>query len=176
MLFMEELIDLAKILAPAALVLYLAYLLVRSFLNKQLEEVRYQIKQKGQETALPIRLQAYERVCLLLERVSPDNLIPRLNNAEYSAGQFRQILLTEVREEFNHNLSQQVYMSDEAWSYIKSAVEDTLSMINEAGNSVDPEEKSLALAKKIFDLSIERKPDMHTTALLSAKEEARKLF
>ena len=173
---MEEFIDLAKILAPAALMLYLAYLLVRSFLNNQLEEIKFQIKQKGQETALPIRLQAYERVCLLLERLSPDNLIPRLNNAEYSAGQFRQVLLSEAREEFNHNLSQQVYMSDEAWSYVKSAVEDTLSMINEAGNSVGPEEKSLDLAKKIFDLNIERKPDMHTTALLFVKDEARKLY
>ncbi|MEM9326721.1 MAG: hypothetical protein AAGA85_13740 [Bacteroidota bacterium] len=173
---MEELIDLAKILAPAALVLYLAYLLVRSFLNNQLEEIRQRMTQKGQEVAMPIRLQAYERVCLLLERVAPDNLIPRLNNSEYTAGQFRQILLTEVREEFNHNLSQQVYMSDEAWSYVKSAVEDTLSMINEAGNNVESDEKSLALAKKIFDLSIERKPDMHTTALLFVKDEARKLF
>ena len=173
---MEQLVDLAKILAPAALVLYLAYLLVRSFLNNKLDEIRFQISQKNQETALPIRLQAYERICLLLERVSPDNLIPRLNNSEYTAGQFRQILLTEVREEFNHNLSQQVYMSDEAWSYVKSAVEDTLSMINEAGNAIEVEEKSLALAKKIFDLNIDRKPDMHTTALVFIKEEVRHLY
>ncbi len=173
---MQELVELAKILAPAALILYLAYLLVRSFLNNQLEELQFQIKQKGQDTVLPIRLQAYERICLLLERVSPDNLIPRLNNSEYTAGQFRQILLSEVREEFNHNLSQQVYMSDEAWNYVKSAVEDTLSMINEAGQNSEAEDKSLDLAKKIFDLKLERNPDMHTTALLFVKEEARQLY
>ena len=60
---MEPLIELVKVLGPAALMLYLAYLLVRSFLNKQMEEIRLQVIQKNQEVVIPVRLQAYERIC-----------------------------------------------------------------------------------------------------------------
>lgn len=173
---MEPLIDLIKILGPAALILYLAYLLVRSFLNKQLEEIRLQITQKNQEVVIPVRLQAYERICLLLERISPNNLITRLNNSELTGIEFQHVLINEVREEFNHNLSQQVYMSAEAWSYVQSAVEDVVSIINEAGGSLGEEEKSLALAKNIIDLSMARSTDSIRQALDFVKSEIQGIF
>lgn len=173
---MEPLIELVKVLGPAALVLYLAYLLVRSFLNKQSEELRLQVLQKNQEVIIPVRLQAYERICLLLERISPSNLISRLNNAEYSAIEFQQILISEVREEFNHNLSQQVYMSSEAWSYVQSAVEDVISIINEAGSGLEPQEKSLELAKKIIDFSMARQADSIRQAIDFVKGEIQTIF
>ncbi|MEL7006572.1 MAG: hypothetical protein AAFN93_28190 [Bacteroidota bacterium] len=93
---MEEFIELIKILAPAGLMLYLAYLLVRSFLQKQLSEQRLAISQKNQEIVIPIRLQAYERVCLLLERISVNNLITRLNNSEYTSQELQTILSSKI--------------------------------------------------------------------------------
>ncbi len=173
---MDEIIELIKILAPAALMLYLAYLLVRSFLNKQLTEIRLQTSQKNQEVILPIRLQAYERICLLLERVSPSNLITRLNNAEYTASQLQNVLISEVREEFNHNLSQQVYMSEESWTRVVSAIENTLSLINEAGEHMKADDKALALAKKIFELNMEKGQDPIKSALSFVKEEIQTIF
>ena len=173
---MEPLIELIKVLGPATLVLYLAYLLVRSFLNKQLDEIRLQVAQKNQEVVIPVRLQAYERICLLLERISPTNLLSRINNSELNAIEFQHILINEVREEFNHNLSQQVYMSSEAWSQVQSAVEDVISLINEAGGSLDGEEKSLALAKKIIDLSMARPVDSTRQALDYVKSEIQGIF
>lgn len=173
---MEPLIELIKVLGPAALVLYLAYLLVRSFLNKQLDEIRLQVAQKSQEVVIPVRLQAYERICLLLERISPTNLLSRINNPELNAIEFQHILLNEVREEFNHNLSQQVYMSSEAWSHVQSAVEDVVSLINEAGGSLEGEEKSLALAKTIIELSLARPADSTRQALDFVKGEIQGIF
>lgn len=173
---MEPLIELIKVLGPAALVLYLAYLLVRSFLNKQLDEIRLQVAQKSQEVVIPVRLQAYERICLLLERISPTNLLSRINNSELNAIEFQHILINEVREEFNHNLSQQVYMSSEAWSQVQTAVEDVISLINEAGGSLEGEEKSLALAKKIIDLSMARPADTTRQALDFVKGEIQGIF
>ncbi len=173
---MEPLIELIKVLGPAALVLYLAYLLVRSFLNKQLDEIRLQVAQKSQEVVIPVRLQAYERICLLLERISPTNLLSRINNSELNAIEFQHILINEVREEFNHNLSQQVYMSSEAWSQVQTAVEDVISLINEAGGSLEGEEKSLALAKKIIDLSMARPTDTTRQALDFVKGEIQGIF
>ena len=173
---MEPLIELIKVLGPAALVLYLAYLLVRSFLNKQMEELRLHVAQKNQEVVTPVRLQAYERVCLLLERISPTNLLSRVNNPELNAIEYQHILINEVREEFNHNLSQQVYMSSEAWVQVQSAVEDVISLINEAGGGLEGEEKSLALAKRIIDLSMARSADTVRQALDFVKAEIQGIF
>jgi len=173
---MEEFIELIKILAPAGLMLYLAYLLVRSFLQKQLSEQRLAISQKNQEIVIPIRLQAYERVCLLLERISFNNLITRLNNSEYTSQELQTILISEVREEFNHNLSQQVYMSEEAWDHVNRAIESTISLINEAGQATEPKEKSLSLAKKIFELSMGKEQDPIKSALSFVKEEIQTVF
>ena len=173
---MDSFIELIKILGPASLVLYTAYLMLRGFLNKQLEENRLQIQQKNQEVVAPIRLQAYERVCLLLERISPNNLIPRLNNPEFSAKEFQQVLISEIREEFNHNLSQQIYMSADAWSYVSGAVEKLLSMINEVGNSITDEDKSLTLAQRIFEKYMQEQEDITKQAIDFLKKEIQTIF
>src|SRR4028119_1270098 len=119
---MEIFGDLIKILLPAAAVLYAMYLTVKAFLNKDFDKRLVDIKIKNTELTLPLRLQAYERMCLFLERISPHNLVVRLNEPAYNAIQFHQKLLLEIREEYNHNLSQQVYMSDQSWTYVKNAM------------------------------------------------------
>ncbi|MEM9896058.1 MAG: hypothetical protein AAF789_06785 [Bacteroidota bacterium] len=167
--------DLLKITLPAALVLYLAYLLVRSFLQKQLDEIAFSVRQKNQETLIPIRLQAYERVTLLLERITPSNLLSRLGSSEYSAEEFQQILIHEIRNEFNHNLSQQVYMSDSAWTYVTTTVEQTISLINSSVNGLPAEAKGIDLAKAI----LENKASEDGTAqqaIKFVKEEIQSIF
>lgn len=173
---MEMIIDLLKIVLPAILVLYAAYLIVRSFTTKQLEEYKYAIRQKNMEIVTPIRLQAYERVCLLLERIAPSNLIPRLNNNKMTAKDLQSALISEIRGEYNHNLSQQVYMSGDAWMYVSSAVEQLISMINEAGNQMEEKATGLDLAKAIFEKSINQDGDTLKNALSYIKEEIREVF
>ncbi|MEM0939804.1 MAG: hypothetical protein AAF600_20850 [Bacteroidota bacterium] len=173
---MEMVYDLLKITIPAAMVLYLAYLLVRSFLQKQLDEIAFTLRQKNQEIVVPIRLQAYERVVLLLERITPANLLSRLNSTDYSAEEFQQILIHEIRNEFNHNLSQQVYMSDGAWTYVSTAVEQTISLVNSSANSLGVEVKGMELAKVILKNSTGEEMDMTKQAIKFVKEEIQSIF
>ncbi|MEQ9307296.1 MAG: hypothetical protein RJQ14_25505 [Marinoscillum sp.] len=173
---MEMVYDLLKITIPAVLILYTAYLLVRSFMNKQLEELQLNIRHKNQEIVLPVRLQAYERMCLLLERINPNNLIPRLNEKDMSAKQLQQLMVSEIRSELNHNLSQQVYMSNDAWMYVSSAVEQLISLINESGNEMSPEATSLDLAKTVFEKNMRNDQDTIRGALSFIKGEIRELF
>ncbi len=168
--------DLLKITIPALLILYSAYLMVRSFLNKQLDEKLLTLRHKNQETVLPVRMQAYERICLLLERISPNNLIPRVNEKDMTAGQLQAVMVSEIRNELNHNLSQQVYMSDDAWTYVKSAVEQLVSLINETANELGPESNSLDLAKQVFEKNMANQTDTLTGALTFVKAEIRELF
>ncbi|MEQ9660772.1 MAG: hypothetical protein RLO00_21710, partial [Fulvivirga sp.] len=85
---MEALIEFGKIIIPAGLVLYAMYLIVKSFINSELDKKRIEVRGKSIETVLPNRLHAFERVILFLERISPNNLIVRLNNGSYTAREF----------------------------------------------------------------------------------------
>ena len=173
---MDVLVEFGKIIIPAGAVLYAVFLTVRMFLTKDLEKRLLELKTKSSDTIMPIRLQAYERVCLFLERISPNNLIMRVNDDEYASGQLHQMLLHEIREEYNHNLSQQVYMSDEVWQLVKGAMEEIVMIINEAAGDVDPEAKSLELAKKIFEVTMSREKQAIDFALKSVKDEIRDFF
>ncbi|MFT6855733.1 MAG: hypothetical protein ACJA0X_001708 [Cyclobacteriaceae bacterium] len=173
---MEIVYDLLKITLPAGIVLYAVYLVIRAFLNNQLDEYKFSLSQKNQEIILPIRLQAYERVCLLLERVSPGNIIPRLNENGMNARQFQADLVIEIRKELNHNLSQQVYLSNDAWAYVSGAIEQLISMINEAGNQLTEEASSLDLARLIFEKSMQQETDVIKNAIGAVKREIQQLF
>lgn len=173
---MDAIIEFGKLLIPAAIVLYAMYLVVKSFLDKELQKKHLEVRGKSIETVLPNRLHAYERVCLFLERISPNNLIVRLNNGKYTAGEFQQILLNEIREEYNHNVSQQVYMSDEVWEKVKSAKEDLIVMINEATANLPEGATNLELARKLFEKAMEKEEDLIQSALLAVKNEIRQTF
>lgn len=173
---MDIVYDLLKITIPAALVLYLSYLLVRAFLQKQLDEIAYTVKQKNQEVVVPIRLQAYERVVLLLERITPSNLLSRLGSSELSGEEFQQVLVHEIRNEFNHNLSQQVYMSDTSWTYVSTAVEHTISLINSSAGQLSKESKGIDLARLILEQSAAEGMDSPQQAIKFIKEEIQTIF
>ncbi len=173
---MEILADLAKIIIPAAIVLYGMYLTVKSFTTKELERSMVDLKMKNRDIILPIRLQAYERITLFLERISPNNLVMRLNDASFNAKQFQHILISEIRNEYNHNLSQQVYMTDNAWKLVVDVKEEIIAIINQAGHSLPEDAKSLDLAKKIFSLMAEKEIDPVSTALSEIKNEIRQVF
>jgi hypothetical protein len=170
---MEELLELAKVLLPAALVAYAIYLTVNSFLKKDFERRLVDIKLKNIDTVLPLRLQAYERMCLFLERITPNNLILRTNNGDYSAAELHGLLLSEIREEFGHNLSQQVYMSDEAWYQVKGAMEEVVVLINNAAAQVGPDARGMDLARRVFETIIAEEIDPTGRALKFIKNEVR---
>jgi len=172
---MEQVLEFAKILVPAGLVLYAMYLMVNSFLNKELEKKMLEIRGKSIETVLPNRLQAYERMCLFLERISPNSLISRLNIGEFTAKEFQHILLNEIREEYNHNVSQQVYMSIEVWELIKSAKEELVTLVNDSALKLGDEATSIDLSKQILEAAYS-KPDNIAHALIEVKKEISQVF
>lgn len=173
---MEAFLDFIKILVPASVVLYAAYLLVRSFVQKEVDLKRLEVRGRSIETVLPHRLQAYERMTLFLERISPQNLLVRLNTATMPAREFHQLLLNEIRNEYNHNASQQVYMSEQVWSLIKSAKEDLIVTINDSASVMTMDSTSLELSKKIFEQTIAKEVDSIAHALSELKKEIQQTF
>jgi len=173
---MDAFIEFIKILVPASVVLYAAYLLVRAFIQKELDLKRLEVRSKSIELVLPNRLQAYERMTLFLERVSPQNLLVRLNISGMPSREFHQLLLSEIRNEYNHNVAQQVYISENVWNLIKNAKEDLILSINDAAGEMSMESTSLDLSRKIFEKSINKQVDPIAHALVELKKEIQQTF
>ena len=173
---MEAIIEFGKILVPAALVLYAMYLVVKMFVNKELEKASLEYRSNNSKEIIPIRLQAYERIVLFLERMSPNNLVMRLNQPDMSAVQLQSFMLKELRDEYNHNVSQQVYMSDEVWDLVKNAKEDLIVTINKSAEKLKEDSSSMDLAKVIFEEVMSKDVDPITLALHEVKDEIRQSF
>ncbi len=173
---MDTVLEFAKLLIPAAAVLYGMYLVVKSFVQKELNQAALELRGKNHEIALPIRLQAYERISLFLERTALNNLVIRLKENTFSAKEFQLVLVNEIREEYNHNMSQQIYISDQAWELVKNVKEETIACINQAGQGLPEDAKSVDLVKQIFEALMKKQTDPATHALLQIKQEVRTLF
>jgi hypothetical protein len=171
-----ELYSLLTIAAVALIVTFGLYLTLTTLAEKIFEKQRWDIRSKNTEIILPLRLQAYERMCLFLERITPNQLLLRMSGSASNALEFQQILLREIREEFNHNLAQQVYMSEDAWENIKKAVNEVQSLINQAATDVPAEAPANDLAKKIFERVIQQDIQPCTYALKVVKEEIQRNF
>ncbi|PSR52080.1 hypothetical protein AHMF7605_00370 [Adhaeribacter arboris] len=172
----EYLFDLLKILLPAALVLVGMYLVIKSYLDKETQRRVLELRMKNTEIVLPIRLQAYERICLLLERIAPSNLLIRVSPAGQNAVEFQYTLLAEIRNEFSHNVSQQVYMSEVAWQHVKQAKEDVVTMVNKAFHELPENAKGTDLAKRILESVIADNYDPTTATLSFIKQEINQVF
>lgn len=144
-------------------------ILLAAFLGGAFILLRYYLKQTrkpilippGQASdtvkiMLPLRLQAYERLVLFLERIHPSNLVMRLNAPELSAVRLQALLLKTIREEFEYNLSQQLYVSAQAWELVKNAKEEMVLLINCAATNLDEKAASAELVKTIFELMVEK--------------------
>lgn len=174
---MDQLLSIILIIVPASAVMFGMYLTVKTFVGKEFEKAKLDIKRKNNEILLPNRLSAYERVTLLLERISLSNFVLRVNNPEFNVAMFHQQLLAELRNEFNHNLSQQIYVSNEAWEMVRKAVEETTAVVNHAASLIeDKDARGIELAKAIFNLQAQATHDPNQEALLYVKKELRELF
>ncbi len=152
------------------------YLTVSSFIKKDLVQKELDIRSETTKTLLPIRLQAYERMAFFLERISPYNLLIRLNGRTENVAEFQQLMLAEIREEFSHNLSQQVYMSDEVWTVVKNAMNETVALINLSSKEIAPDAPAIELAKRIFEIIMNKSVNPSDEALKIVKQEMREQF
>ena len=149
---LEQTFEIVKIILPAGIVFITTYYLVKNFLNHESRKKILDLKLSNQTIITPIRLQAYERVILFLERINPNGLVMRLNRAG-SAVDFQAELLKTIRNEFEHNLSQQIYMSNKAWEATVKAKEETIKIINIAATKSSEGANAMDFAQVIIGVT-----------------------
>jgi len=173
---MIEFLEILKYVLPSLVVFALAYFLVRSFLDKETKDLREDKKDDIRKAVIPMRFQAYERIVLFLERISPTNIVLRVNKAGMSKEMLQGELLRTVREEYEHNLAQQIYISDEAWELVKGAKQEVLSDINSAATAMTEKNTTADYGQQVIAQYLDKKSRAHDVALKFLKEEMRGMF
>lgn len=168
--------ELLLLLIPALVIGISAWIIVRYYVKTEKEKLVVRIGLKNKEIITPVRLQAYERVVLLLERMEASQLVMRNVLISQTAAQLQQSLVNNIREEFDHNLSQQLYISSEAWRLVKTARESAITAINNAAAKMTPDAPASELAQIIFQGEVNAETSDITNALEFLKSEARLLF
>lgn len=144
-------------LTPSLVILLITYFMmknntdaIKSFFQEEIKLRKEEIRTLNQNITGPLRVQAYERMILFLERISPDSLVLRLHKPDMNARQLHAEIMRAMRSEYEHNLSQQIYLSPGAWQMIKTAKDETLKLVNITVDSM-PSATGLQLGQSIID-------------------------
>ena len=169
----DQIFQLFAFLLPSVVVGAIAFYFFRMHTNNEEGRRRFLLHKDSQKDTLPVRLQAYERMALFLERIALNSLVVRVAPQGQDKAKYENLLIKQVENEFDHNLSQQIYMTDECWNIIKAAKSATIQMIRSAGMSeADSADK---LREDILNQTME-KQSPSATALSFVKKEIGELW
>jgi hypothetical protein len=168
--------EILKIVLPALIVFITAYFLFRDMLENDQRRREFEFRVLRTKEITPIKLQAYERLTLFLERISPESMLVRHSPHETTVAGYHEILLNIVRQEYEHNLSQQIYVSPLLWETIRGAKEKLITIINSSAEELDQKSPGYELSKKIFNNYLDEDPAPVALALADLKKEVGKFL
>ncbi|MEN9743309.1 MAG: hypothetical protein RLZZ65_1114 [Bacteroidota bacterium] len=135
------------------ILLRMVYLFLKRQHDQDVYRIKAQLQEQRQAFYLPSKLEAYQRLILLLERLHPSQLTLRVLQVQSSATAQQTILLQTVRDEFEHNIAQQLFVSEQAWSALLQSKEEVIRVINMAANTLAPGASSTDLGAKILEIT-----------------------
>jgi len=174
--WLSVILEILKITIPALIVFLTVYFLLKQYLEKQYQFRLLEFRQNQAKTTLPLRLQAYERLSLFCERIDIQNLLLRLRAENQKSGALRIALLVAIQQEFEHNITQQVYVSGKLWEIIKIARNDVLTIINGLAEKVDPQTDAAEFVNFLLNYVNSQETSTLEKALIAIKKEASTLF
>lgn len=171
-LFMQNhLIEIIKFILPALLVMATVYFMMKNMLNNHLhgEAMRLRAEDKSKNNAL--KLQAYERLMLLCERIEPNNLFLRLNSGDMTVSDMQQAMLVAIQQEISHNHTQQLYVSPNLWEIINLSKNQISEIISQSGDKLIPGDKAYKLQQALQIILSKLNPNPLDYAKKAIKQE-----
>jgi len=168
--------EILKIVLPALIVFITAYFLFRDMLENDQRRREFEFRVIHAKEMTPVKLQAYERLTIFLERISPESMLLRHSPHEMTVVEYHQVLLSAIRQEYEHNLSQQIYVSTILWETIRGAKEKQVTLINRSAEELDQNSPGYELSKKIFNEYLDEDPAPVALALADLKKEVGKFL
>ncbi|MDX2003135.1 MAG: hypothetical protein SFW35_11920 [Chitinophagales bacterium] len=174
---MEELLEILKYTLPSIVLVVAVYLILNSFFASERKQAQMKALEASRKDLLALRLQAYERLAVFLERNHPSSLVPRTNDHGLTVREYQHILIDSINTEFEHNLSQQLYVSQEAWASVRFVKDNTIKVINLVATSTEQQLPSTELAKKLLDYYLQSDQGIPAQKALNViNMEVKKLF
>jgi hypothetical protein len=163
-------------IVPSFAIFAVAYFMMKGFIDGETRRRQIELKQSTKELITPVRLQAYERIVLFLERISPNSVVMRVFKPGMSAKLLQAELIKTIRSEYEHNMSQQIYMSNQAWELVKTAKEETIKLINLASTHLTDTAEGIEMANTIIAMAGQIKKLPTQVAIEALKIELSKDF
>jgi len=166
-------LEILKYTIPSLVVFAACYYILKQYLDKEYNLKALELRSKYSKDAIPLKLQAYERLLLFGDRIELPNLILRLKTRGMNAAELKTSMIISVQKEYEHNLAQQLYVSQNLWKIISLTKNDTISHINNAFKTLDPENSADMLAEALINnyASLQKSPT--AIAVKAIKEEAK---
>lgn len=172
-------IAVVAVVASVAVTGTIFYKVIKKYLDHQRKESMLQMRidehKESVRTITPIRLQAYERMVLFIERMNPNSLVLRCYKPGMDIRTLQAAMSRQIRDEWEHNLSQQVYLSSESWEKVRSAKDEMINLINSSAANLPNEADPSTLAAAIFT-NIMKTKSPSDEALEYVKKEIKERF
>jgi hypothetical protein len=170
------LFDVLKYCISGLIIFFVAWFIVREYLQNTYKFRLIDLKKSSQAQTLPLRLQAYERVAIYIERINPANMLIRLHVSGVTVRELQHLALSDIRTEYQHNMSQQLYISHDAWAMVKDLKEKTINLLNNAAKGLPPEASSVELSKTVLTHLATLEENPYDIALDAIRKEMQYLF
>ena len=170
------LLDILKYTIAGLGVVWIAFYLIKPYLERDEKIQMLEFRRTISNQTLPLRLQAYERLVLFIERINPGNMLLRMNATAYSAHELYGLIVEDIRNEYQHNITQQIYVSSRAWGVIKHVKEDTLGIVNSAIRSLPETATGLDLSKAILGHLAQLEDNPYELGASMLRKDLEKLF
>ncbi|MFD2144881.1 DUF7935 family protein [Mucilaginibacter antarcticus] len=170
------LLDILKYTIAGLGVVWIAFYLLKPYLDRNENLQLIELKKTISAQTLPLKLQAYERVVLFIERMNPTNLLVRLTNPDYSAAELYMLVVAELRNEYQHNVTQQIYVSAGTWAIVKRLKDETLAVINSVVKILPENATGLELSKAVLTHISQIENNPYDAGLALIRKELEELF
>jgi hypothetical protein len=171
------LLEILKYTLPSIIVLAACYMIIQKFLTNDFQRKQLAVFQDNIKITTPMRMSAYERIILVLERMEVHNLINRFYIPGASATDLQLAMIDSIRGEYEYNLSQQIYISNEAWQTFRTATEQEIAMINGISQKLPQNATAKDLSNALSELSRDQETETpRQIAILTINAEAKKVL
>jgi hypothetical protein len=169
-------LDILKYSLAGIGVVWVAFYLIKPYLDRDEKLQLLEFRKSISNQTMPLRLQAYERLVLFIERINPANMLIRLNATAFTAVELQSLIVEDIRSEYQHNITQQIYVTTRAWGVVKLVKDDTLNIVANAVKSLPADASGLDLSKTILGYLSQLEDNPYDVAAGRLRKDLEELF
>ena len=160
---------------PSFIVAAIAYLLINKMVKAENDRHNFELQKLAAQNVTPAKLRAFERMVIFLERIAPESMLTKMTLNDINALQLQKALLQQIRQEWEHNLAQQLYINNDTWVLLSNAKESTIQLINTCAANCTLDSSALEYAKVIIETYNQSTKTPSSVALSMLKADLAKI-